>query len=159
MKVSRFFVLSFILLVFLFCFIVTFLTFELSAFAECRPGTVPRNPAPVEPSEKPLSSGENCIVKVLDSFGLGEEFTKTFELTQGKSYWFAANGCPKMGTIAISVLDDKGKILKETKDYAPSLCFIAERNGQYTIKVKAISLTSGSSGNIDACFSESGCKK
>lgn len=145
-------------IVFLFCLIVVFLMFELSAFAWCPPGTVPVYQGSGESAEKPQGPGKDCMVKVLDDFGLGKEVTKRLNLTAGKSYWFAANGCPKMGTIRISVLDNKGKILKEAEDYAPSLCFTAEESGQYKIKIKAISLTRGNSGNIDSCFSESECK-
>ena len=89
---------------------------------------------------------------------MGERAVSTVAVQRGKSYWFSASGCPKMGNISISVLDAGGAVLKQAKSYSPTLCYRAERDGAVTVEVKALSLMgSYRSGTIDACFSASGC--
>lgn len=124
-----------------------------AVFAWCVPATVPANPAPVS------TGGSECLFKVLRGFSRGEETTKTLRLTQGNSYWFAANGCPRMGNINISIVNSNGEVVRESVGYSPSFCFSPDKDGVYTIKVKAVSLMNNNSdGNIDSCFSESGCQ-
>lgn len=119
----------------------------------CAPARIPANPAPVA-----VSSGSQCLAKILQTFGLNEEYTETLTLEQGKSYWFAANGCPRMGVIGLSIIDQKGTVLKQAQSYSPSFCYTASVSGKYTVKVKALSMMrSYPSGTIDACFSRSHC--
>jgi hypothetical protein len=126
------------------------------SLAQCPPRAVPRNPAPVR--QTPASSGSDCLVKVLQTFGLNKKVTRAVTLESGKSYWFAANGCPRMGTIGISIVDGAGKVLKSDEANSPSFCFTAGSSGKYTLRVKALSLTGLNTwGTIDACFSKSGC--
>lgn len=140
-------------------FVVTFIALPGLALAWCQPGTVPANPAPVKAeSASAGSSGSNCIEKVLDGFSLNQETVRTVNLKKDQSYWFAANGCPRMGTIQISVADTQGKEVKKAQSNSPSFCFKAKEDGKYKIKIKALSLTgSNTSGNIDSCFSDSKC--
>ncbi len=123
----------------------------------CPPGTVPRNPAP--PATSSGRSGSGCLVAFFDNFNLGEQASRVVALERGKSYWFAANGCPKMGRISLTVSDAAGRVLKSAENYAPSMCFIAPSSGRYTVRVKAMSLMGRYTwGTIDGCFSPSGCK-
>lgn len=147
MKLSQFSILSAVLVF-----------WATATFGQCPTGSVPRNPAPVRPAA-PTASRANCLVKVLDQFTLGEEFKRELTLQKGKGYWFAANGCPRMGNIGLYVIDSAGNVLKQASAYAPSLCFWPPATGKYVIKVKALSLMhSHRSGSIDACMSESACR-
>ena len=117
----------------------------------CRPDPRPANPAP---------AGESCRVQIVDNFNLNQEASRTVAVESGKSYWFAASGCPRMGRIRIAVLDGAGKTLKSDEGYSPSLCITAKNGGKYTIRVKAVSLTGSYTwGTIDACFSASNCRE
>lgn len=123
----------------------------LPAFAVCPPGTVPSNPAPKAQAES--------LAQFFANFTRHEEETQTVTLKKGQHYWFAANGCPRMGQIGISMLDSKGKVMKKAQASSPSFCFTAPRDGEYIVKVKAISLRgSNTFGGIDAQLSESGCR-
>lgn len=133
---------------------MTLLSLSLTAWALCPPGRVPANPAPVAPS----TSDKADLFRVLDTFFLDEEQEEEILLEKGRSYWFAANGCPKMGKIQITLVDAKGEVLKQEKAFAPSFCFTASESGKYRAKVKAASLSGNSrSGTIEASLSESGC--
>ena len=122
----------------------------MPALAVCPPGMVPMNPAP-EDSSVP-------IAEFFDNFSLGENQTETVTLKKGQSYWFAANGCPRMGRINISIIDSGGKTLKRDESFSPSFCFTAPKDGDYTVKVMAITLQHGNSfGGIKAKLSDSGC--
>lgn len=135
--------------------VLALLALAQSASAQiCAPARIPANPAPVA-----VSSGSQCLAKVLRTFSLNEEYTETLTLEKGKSYWFAANGCPRMGTIALYILDQTGAPVKQAQSYSPSFCFTAGVSGKYTIQVKALSMMrSYQSGTIDACFAASRCK-
>lgn len=121
--------------------------------AWCPPGTVPVDPAPL-----PKQTTQNeCLGKATRTFSLDEESTQTIRLEKGKSYWAAANGCPRMGRIGISIMKN-GKVLKHDVGTSPSFCFRADSSGEYVFKIKALSLVgSSTSGSIDACLSESRC--
>ena len=135
---------------------VAMITLSGLASAYCPPGAIPADPAPAE--KKAKSAGTNCLDKVSDSFSRGEEVTHTVNLKRGQSYWFGANGCPKMGNIRLSVADTQGKLLRKGESYSPSFCFKATSDGAYKVGVKAMTLMgSNTSGNIDSCFSESRC--
>jgi hypothetical protein len=119
----------------------------------CPPGTVPVNPAPVAKG----SNQADCKGKTVGTFGRNEEVAKTVRLQKGMSYWVAANGCPKMGRIAVSIIQN-GQVLKEDVSTSPRFCFRAETDGEHVFKVKALTLVGAStSGSIDACLSESRC--
>ncbi len=78
-------------------------------------------------------------------------------LVAGKSYWFAASGCPRMGNIRIAVTK-AGKTMKSDEGHQPSICVKVETTGSYSIRVKALSLTRSSSwGSIDSALSDSNC--
>jgi hypothetical protein len=144
------------------CFTIAAAIITMSRFASaqhwCPPAQVPRDPGPAVDTA-PSSAGTNCLEKVLDSFTLNEETTRTVNLKKNQSYWFAASGCPKMGTIRIAITDAQGKVLRKAESYSPSFCFKAENDGQHKIVIKAVTLSgSSTSGNIDSCFSESKCK-
>jgi hypothetical protein len=117
----------------------------------CRPSVRPANPAPVR--------AQSCLMQALREFGLNEETTSALVLEKGKSYWFGASGCPKMGNIGLYILDSEGAVVKQASSYSPSFCFTPRATGKYTVKAKALSLMHAyRSGTIDACFSESGCR-
>ena len=121
----------------------------------CPPRAVPTNPAPL-----PGRSGSDCIIRLLDNLGLEQEGTRTVTLERGRSYWFAANGCPKMGRIQLQIVDQSGTVVKQDESYSPSFCYTARASGKYTIRVKALSLMGRyTSGTIDACLSHSRCKE
>jgi hypothetical protein len=121
------------------------------AFAVCPPGAVPQDPAA-------LSHGE-VLAQFYDNFNLHEEDTQAVVLIKGKKYWFAANGCPRMGRIGLSILDTGGKVLQRKEGSSPSFCFTAQRDGAHTVKVKALSLKGANTfGGIEAQLSESGCR-
>lgn len=144
----------------IFCSLIIscFLLFiSKTAFAWCAPAPIPANPVSVVKTGTGDTS--DCIVKVLRSFNKGEEVIEEVMLTRGTSYWFSASGCPRMGNISISVVNSNGELVKESVGYSPNFCFQADNDGAYSVKVKAVSMTGTSTyGNIESCFSASGCK-
>ena len=131
-----------------------FVLVESASAQFCAPARIPANPAPVV-----ASSGSGCLAKVLRTFALNEEYTETLTFEEGKSYWFAANGCPRTGAIGLYITGQKGAVLKQAQSYSPSFCYTAGVSGKYTVKVKALSMMrSCQSGTIDACISRSRCK-
>jgi len=131
-----------------------FVLVESASAQFCAPARIPANPALVV-----ASSGSGCLAKVLRTFALNEEYTETLTFEEGKSYWFAANGCPRTGAIGLYITGQKGAVLKQAQSYSPSFCYTAGVSGKYTVKVKALSMMrSCQSGTIDACFSRSRCK-
>ncbi len=140
--------------IFLACaFVATLIPGAMPARAQglCRPSIRPANPTPVR--------AQSCLMQALREFGLNEESASTLVLEKGKSYWFSASGCPKMGNIGLYILNSEGAVVKQASSYSPSFCFTPQATGKYTVKAKALSLMHAyRSGTIDACFSESGCR-
>ncbi|MDO8501779.1 MAG: hypothetical protein Q7S20_08040 [Gemmatimonadaceae bacterium] len=130
--------------------LLLYLSPSLARAQSCRTSAVPRDPHP---------AGAESLVRIAGDFHLNEKQTKKITLEAGKAYWFAANGCPRMGNIQISILDSAGTVLKRSEKYDPALCLVAKTSGEYTLQVKASSLIGSNSwGSIDADFSASGCK-
>lgn len=116
----------------------------------CHTSAQPRNPAP---------TGDSSRARIAGDFNRGEERTEVIDAQSGKSYWFSASGCPRMGTIRIDVLNAAGKVLKSEESYGPSFCISAPDNGKLTLRVTAVSLSGSNSwGSIESYFADSNCK-
>lgn len=122
----------------------------VAAAQSCPPASRPSNPA---------AGSQALRAQIVGDFRLNEERSRSLEADAGKSYWFSAAGCPRMGRIRIAVVNADGKTVQTNEGYSPSLCFIPEGTGKYTFKVTAASLSGSNSwGSIDAGLSDSTCK-
>lgn len=121
-----------------------------NAYSYCDPG------APAISNAAPAIAGSpECMERINSSFNRGETMTRSVYLSKGETYSAAATGCPRAGTIEISVLKN-GSIIASSSDYAPRFCFRAPEDGDYTFKVQLkTTLHDSSWGNVNACFYKS----
>ena len=116
------------------------------------------NLTPVYAEKTAKSTGKNCVAKLDGNYDAGEAKTVKVNLNAGETYWAGANGCVRVKTMSVSVLDADGEVLATKKGSAPRICFKAPATGTYTFEVKAVALNSGYSwGTIDSCLVAKKC--